>query len=599
MTSVLPTQQHAIGDGNDSINNTQLTRGSHDDDGLEGVFERLEVGVTEQDTSPLEYLLHGIRLWRLEYAQLRIFIPPMAKANLQARDDALFPLIDKVQEFLVSEREVMLILGDSGAGKSTYNRHLEHKLWTEYYEGGPIPLYIHLSTIDNPAQDMIEKQLQILDIPDDHIQELKELRQFILICDGYDESQLTANLHKANCLNQLGEWRAKMIISCRSQFLDSDYLDRFVPETTNHHKAIRMDLFQEAVITPFSESQVKDYVEQYVPLEPRIWVTEDYMRMLTKIPNLMDLVRNPFLLTLALEVLPAITKQKEDFSTIRITRVHLYDIFVVHWLNVNKQRLESNTLSAEDRIVYDHLLDAGFIYMGIDYSTRLASAIFEKQDGNPLVQYIHVQDQNTWKAKFFGMDPEVRLLQESAPLTRSGNYFLFIHRSMQEYFFSRVIYSPVETDENEFDPQVETAAPASFLFDGSSPLFQRNLLKEHSIIQFLCDRVNLIPEFEKQLRAVIDQSKTDASVTIAATNAITILVKAGANFNGANLRNVKIPGADLSSGQFDSAQFQGADLTGVNLTQSWLRQANLSGALMEDQWTVVPTRPMENCWQWV
>ncbi|KAF9272027.1 WD repeat-containing protein 25, partial [Linnemannia elongata] len=93
---------------------------------------------------------------------------------------------------------------------------------------------------------------------------------------------------------------------------------------------------------------------------------------------------------------------------------------------------------------------------------------------------------------------------------------------------------------------------------------------------FLCDRVRLNRDFEQQLRAVIDQSKTDSNATIAATNAITILVRAGVAFHGADLRGIKIPHADLSEGQFDSAQFQGADLTGVNLSRSWLRQADLS-----------------------
>ncbi|KAG9070370.1 Minichromosome maintenance domain-containing protein 2 [Linnemannia hyalina] len=65
------------------------------------------------------------------------------------------------------------------------------------------------------------------------------------------------------------------------------------------------------------------------------------------------------------------------------------------------------------------------------------------------------------------------------------------------------------------------------------------------------------------------------------TNAITILVRAGVAFHGADLRGIKIPGADLSCGQFDSAQLQGADLTGVDLSRSWLRQTNLSHAQLE------------------
>jgi WD40 repeat protein len=108
-----------------------------------------------------------------------------------------------------------------------------------------------------------------------------------------------------------------------------------------------------------------------------------------------------------------------------------------------------------------------------------------------------------------------------------------------------------------------------------------NLLSEPSIIQFLCDRVKSNPDFEQQLRAIIDLSKVDACAAIAAANAITILVRADVSFNGAVLQGVKISGADLSEGQFDSAQFQGADLRGVNLSRSWVRQADMSNAQLE------------------
>ncbi|KAG0375129.1 hypothetical protein BGX24_009505 [Mortierella sp. AD032] len=526
--------------------------------------------VRAQKISYLEYDLHEYRILRIEESHQGIYIPPMAKANLKARDDSLFSLIDKVEEFLTSKREVMLILGDSGAGKSTFNRHLEHQLWTNYTIGGPIPLYINLPVIHDPEEDMISKQLQMHYFSEEHIQEMKQHREFILICDGYDESQLTANLHKSNHLNQDDQWRAKMIISCRTQFLGPISLDQFAPQG-DHYQHPTLGLFQEAVIVPFSNIQVEDYVTRYVPLEPRPWVIGDYMRMLTTIPNLMDLVRNPFLLTLALETLPDITKGKKNLSTIKIARVQLYDAFVARWLSVNKRRLESNALSAQDRDIFDQLLDAGFVSMGVDYSTRLASEIFDKQGGKLVVQYVQPEDQSTWKAEFFGSEPVTRLLRESSPLTRTDNMFRFIHQSMLD---------PVRIDE-EFDVLAETEADDHQPLDSDGPLFQRNLLNEPSIM-FLCDRVKLHHTFEHQLRAVIDQSKTDTSAATAATNAITILNRASVSFNGADLRGIRIPDADLSNGQFDSVQFQGADLTRANLARSWLRQADFSSSNLED-----------------
>ncbi|KAK3836394.1 MAG: WD40-repeat-containing domain protein [Linnemannia elongata] len=530
----------------------------------------------------MEYELYMLRMQRLRDTKLLIHISPMAKASLQAQDNEVFPLMEKMQEFLNSDRQVMLILGDSGAGKSTFNKHLEHRLWTEYKRGGRIPLFINLPALERPAKDLMGEQLKEHNFSEEQILELKQHRQFIVICDGYDESQLTVNIHDSNSFNTSGQWNVKLVISCRSQYLGQDYRDRFVPHGGGHYNRTGVDLFQEAVIAPFSTKQIKDYVEQYVPLEPRTWRTEDYMDKLTTIPNLVDLVKNPFLLSLALEALPGVIEGKQDLSTIRIARAQLYDTFVQHWYNVNKRRLQSSALTTEDRTALDDLLEAGFISTSIDYSTRLALAIFDKQDGNPFVQYVHRRDKDTWRAQFFGREPEVRLLRDSSPLSRTGNLHRFVHRSMLEYFLSRAIFDPSSHGgDYESTPTRKPASPADQLFDTNNALFTRNLLAEPSVIQFLSDRVKQSARSKLYFLSVVELSKSNTKASQAAANAITVLIRAGVQFHGADLRGIRIPGADLTGGQFDSAQLQDADLTGANLSKAWIRQANLSRAGMD------------------
>jgi len=98
---------------------------------------------------------------------------------------------------------------------------------------------------------------------------LKMHRKFILICDGYDESQQTHNLYTSNRLNEHGEWNAKMVVSCRSEYLGVDYRDRFQPGDRNNRSDL--GLFQETVITPFSIGQVQDYIKQYVSVHRPLW----------------------------------------------------------------------------------------------------------------------------------------------------------------------------------------------------------------------------------------------------------------------------------------------------------------------------------------
>ncbi|KAG0288350.1 hypothetical protein BGZ96_007854 [Linnemannia gamsii] len=536
-----------------------------------------------QDIPYLEYDLYRLRLQRLkEYDERAIYVPPQAKPSLLAKDDELFPLQEKVYGFLTSDCQVMLILGDSGSGKSTFNRHLEHLLWTEYKRGGPIPLFINLPAIDDPEHDMVTKQLQFHNFQEDQILEIKLHRQLVLICDGYDESQQRINLHRSNFLNQSGQWDTKMVISCRSQYLGTSYQDRFKPQSTNRYKSASQGVIQEAVIAPFSKEQIQEYIEQYVPLEPRTWSIQDYLDKLTTIPNLMDLVKNPFLLLLALEALPDVIKGKQDLSTIKVVRVQLYDTFVKRWLNVNKKRLLSNTLTREDQDMLEKLEEAGFVAMGFDFSTRLASAMFENQNGKALVKYIELKDKITWKIEFFGTDPDVRMLREASPLIRSGSFYQFLHRSMLEYFFSCTVIGPSGLEPvNEFAPQSYTDSSDSQELDPECPLFTRNLLDEPAVIQFLSERVQENVGFKDQLLEVVEKSKSDTSMATAASNSMTILVRAAVTFHGHDFRGIRIPGADLSGGQFDSALFQEADLTNVDLSMSWLRKANFTNAKME------------------
>ncbi|KAF9979998.1 hypothetical protein BGZ65_005702, partial [Modicella reniformis] len=253
-----------------------------------------------QNAPDVEVGLRQLRKQRLRDQGNAVYIEPQAKASFQASDDSRFHLMDKVKEFLDSDLKVFLLLGDSGAGKSTFNRVLEHNLWYDYKKkDGYIPLYINLPAIHKPEHDLLAKQLRRTEFTEFQIRELKFHRKFILICDGYDESQQTHNLYTSNRLNQAGEWIAKMIISCRSEYIGLDYRDRFQPADYNHQS--QSGLFQQAVIAPFSEGQVNDYINRYVSEHRPTCPAKHYLQALEQIPSLKDLVKNPFLLSLSLE----------------------------------------------------------------------------------------------------------------------------------------------------------------------------------------------------------------------------------------------------------------------------------------------------------
>ncbi|CAO3567585.1 unnamed protein product [Mortierella alpina] len=526
-----------------------------------------------QEKPFVERDLNLLRVQRLESHDQKVYIPP--QASPQTSDKETKPLMDLVKEFLSSDQQVFLVLGDSGAGKSTFNRHLEKELWTKYTVGGPIPLFINLPAVTDNYRDIIGEQLRTHKFSDAKTKELKEHREMILICDGYDETQLKVNLHTVNKLNQAGQPNIKMIISCRSNYLGQDYRNQFQPQTDRYIGAA-VNLYTEAVIVPFSSDQIANYVSQFVRDSEvhklmgngPVWSTEVYMSMLQSIPNMMELVKNPFLLSLSLRALPLVVKDAVDLTKVQVTRLTLYDSFTDQWLENNKCRLEGIILAEEAEKARRELLEEGFVSSAIDFLKNLAAAIFKEQGGNPVVQYMPRSDKGTWKSRFFGPEPDMVLLRESSPLSRAGVQHRFMHRSLLEYFYARHMY------------ETHALLPEGVQDIADQPLNQTNLVKESPIIAFLAEHVQSDPDFKRHLHHIIELSKTDANSSQAAANAITILVRAGVTFNESDLRGVQIPGADLSGGQFDSAQLQGANLCDTNLRSTWLRQADLSDAQM-------------------
>ncbi|KAG0350155.1 hypothetical protein BGZ54_003992, partial [Gamsiella multidivaricata] len=498
-----------------------------------------------QDIPDVEYDLRLLRARRLETRDKAVYIPLQAKASLQALDDALFPLMEKVNEFLSSDRQVFLLLGDSGAGKSTFNLELECVMWSSYRKrDGRIPLHINLPAIDKPEQDLIAKHLLRNGFTEPQIREMKDHREFILICDGYDESQQMHNLYTSNRLNQEGQWRAQMVISCRTEYLPKEYRDRFQPTDRNYSGPSRF--FQEAVIAPFSAAQIHDYIKQYVFPNSPLWQAEDYLEALGKIPNLMDLAKNPFLLTLSLEVLPRLMDPGQELSNAMVTRVALYDQFVELWLERGKKRLfDKKDLSRQEKRAFERLADEGFTKNGVTFLKDLAAAIYKHQAGNPVVEYSHKQDQGTWKGKFFNREDENQLLLEACPLIRNGNQYRFIHRSLLEYCFTRAVFEPQEAKkvlDRIPTPARRGSVSSMFSFEDRAaaeeesigiqqalvdhPLMWRSFVSEPSILQFLAERVHQKPVFKQQLFAMIEHSKIDKETRKAAANAITILVRA-------------------------------------------------------------------------
>ncbi|UUM20818.1 NACHT domain-containing protein [Mycoavidus sp. SF9855] len=521
---------------------------------------------------------------------LQLYVEPRGQASLDGKTET-FNLLSKVQEFLNDKqvaKQVILLTGDSGAGKTTFNRVLEKHLWDNKKEYDAIPLFISLASIDKPEHDLVSKALRKRDLSEFQIQTLKEEKQkFVFILDGYDEIRQTQNLYQSNGINQSGGWQGQMVMSCRSEYLGQNYESRFQPNPTPTLQD-KDRLFQEIVIEPFSEEEHNQYLKKYVKYNQIDWAMLRYQDALEQ-PYLKDLVSNPFLLRVVLEALPHLENEGKSRTAIQL-RMDLYNQFVRQWFERNEQRLGNQNLTETKREAFIELCDDGFSQRGIRFVTDLAVHIYTENAGNSAVEYLSFKDAGNWKEAFFGHEAKQQVLREAWPLVRSGNQYRFIHKSLLEYFVVRALFDSFD-ECMVLDTRSRRGSAASVHSFETPPVVRSRTLEkvplspkdwvgDLGVVRLLTDRVKQETSFKEQLLALIERSKTDARVRQAAANAITILVKARVGFSGADLKGIRIPGADLSDGEFESVQLQEADLRKVNLRNVRLRRESLIGAQM-------------------
>ncbi|GJJ74943.1 hypothetical protein EMPS_07301 [Entomortierella parvispora] len=506
--------------------------------------------------------------WRkmVVYRERSIYVPPVAKANLQTSDDNGFLLMKKVNFFLQGEQKVFLLLGDAGAGKSTFFRHLEQQLWAKYTPGGAIPLFIDLPNIQSPETNLIQEHLsKTFGFSNETIQAMKESRDFLLICDGYDERKLNTNLYTSNRLRSPGHWGARLMLSCQTSYLGEEYEQWFKsrPELEG------TDGLHQACLVPFGKEEIGDVVQQYVSerkrqqhrIEGTVWTVEMYQSTLLKNKSLIQLTKVPFHLFMALEALPRIVSGAENTSKIKVPLLTLYRSYMDQHFDDIKHRVHTGeiSLSSEEMAAYMEMQEStGFKEVALGYMRELAAAIYSKKDRRLVTHDIRAQ-----------------IIFKLCPLRKVQNTLQFKHRSLLQYFFACYVFEGTSSNDSE-----EILRRL-----GDYPLVQSGVLKEFSIVFLLAERALEDCEgFQKILhqgyKRTSDKSFKDPASIQAAVNAVTILVRAGVSFNNADLRSIAIPGADLSCGLFDCADFREADLNGVSFNKTWLRNADFTHAEM-------------------
>ena len=253
-------------------------------------------------------------------------------------------ITEGIETFLESEARVLLIQGDAGTGKSIYLKLVEHRIYKQFLLGKSdyIPIFVRLSEIKDPSK-CIQELLQSFQSSRQAYTKLKESnKKFLFLLDGYDELKVPKNMFITNKLN---EWKgtAKLLITSRQEYLMAygNYQRYFKPNFKNP----RQNILLEYRISEVSKEQRKDYIDktvvktlnkinsldQVADLEEiesmKEWSKfEKYNDAITQTIGLEDLIKTPYMLTIIMNILPDLEKQKTSKDE-KVTKSTIYKTF--------------------------------------------------------------------------------------------------------------------------------------------------------------------------------------------------------------------------------------------------------------------------------
>ena len=531
-----------------------------------------------------------------------------------------------IDELIKTPLRSLLVLGNSGMGKSCLSLQLCKEIWHMIDEGKeldgtpllptfmeqlPLPLYIYLPhyksslTGNRLLEKALEKQLQ-------ESERLAILQHpLLLILDGFDEVNINFNLYTRQGWGTESR-QIKVLITCRPEALTPAALNRDHSKPPLNRQALfeassafgsDKANFKKIYLQPFNEKNMEEYFEKYLNQRnlqnneaEYLLSVDDYMASLEKLPSLKALVTTPFLLVIVASILPSILKNCENQpkQAQYFTQTQLFKNFLNKWFLKQAKRVErlfNGSLSQSEIEGYMHAYAKNLAKTRLDRNGQLnESPLTEVECLNiELIEPTHnpelLKNYRAGQSRcFFTEDTNGKKIPiiEHIQAIRSGcllqtidEHFKFLHKSITEYLAATELMEGFLGEASHYINRLISR-------DGEEIGLNRALIKEPQMLSCLAESVQAQPRFKELLQAVLNASKNTPGIATAAANAITILNRTQVSFAWQNLSDVQIPGADLSNGVFIGTQFTHANLAGVNFRQANLTNAIFRGANLEN-----------------
>ena len=314
-------------------------------------------------------------------------------------------------------------------------------------------MYLNQSPDELPLEDYLIRQQGFSGKQVDELRENQKKGRLMIHLDGYDEWTNKKDKRVFGAKN-LGNWVSspsphQVIITCRSQYLQGNYSEYFIPRSTlapssGYAKDFNKDAFSEWEMTQFDDGGVDLFMRYHVEYEqqgdPSRLVPEYRKKFMSS--GIYDMVHTPIILSMALQVLPTLLKQR---GTGEILRLDIYREFARYYME--EQQRKSRPSDLHDSF--------GVMTAAEKYAIALSLAFFAVNETGISYQRpsqysfeLRASENCQWD-RFFDPDKRDKELSSIIPLktqpsnvkeAMTGMQYSFIHKSMQNYFTARGLY---------------------------------------------------------------------------------------------------------------------------------------------------------------
>jgi len=580
------------------------------------------------------FALNGVKIVGLDFCCMSVdekdfaykrksYIEPFGLLTETSPLHTRFDLWERFIKFMGEPNEqVFGLLGNSGGGKSLFSSFVLSKLIDHAQEktvvspnksptppimnqinplDNWVPVYVQLRKYqDDPDHCIVQCLVSEYQLSPSQIDSLlitkstnvtslsntdycwKSKLKLLFILDGFDEINgptsgdvMDARSKVCQQIHQFSN-TCKLVVTSRTEYFSSNQLRpeqvwSLNPLTTvpKSSKATPSSL-NIVYLSPFSSKDIQRVCDQFDGSSQTTDQPPNSFARISQVPGLQDLLGNPFTLNVVLQCLSKLlenrTKERRKF---KVKRYEIYQAFIEDWFEKETKGLEV------DELQWNVFIENVAVQM---FKNQKLSFTFEQEASKRLLA-----------------GESEMLLLETSPLKKTGNEYLFIHKSIFEFLVCKSLINELNNQicswglwNHKLLPRDERSV-LLFMSDfvrlerelkGLSSWFSRDQIKKFTDLSQqlgqtlkslqsgkavdIQERLMDLVLRSKHQNVAIEKSAEHEELDFEASgpNAISVLNISGFSFSGMCLSRVCIPGADLEGGVLHESDLSGSVLCG-------------------------------------